>query len=363
MMVNKEAIEIINDNNITYNYIQEHDLGCIHHHMENNHSALWHFSLAQKQHRNITKPNGSPVVMIPKIKREISSSSAYQLLLAGKYVPAFQLFVNELSCEKDSARLWLRTAECVAYHHGTTVAQTRMKQYSSCINRCAQLDSSTKIISLSTTNNSYIRKDPRARDDHSAKSEDNADIQLNLNFASKCIRNAIYISEQNYNAGVKQTINRSILESSLILSGYIHLCCDNPIIALSHCNKLLDISTHDSHKILASIYAAEALCQLNKTEEAAKMIDPRIHRFVERIEVFNIDNNNKYSRIDSSYITHVNMSVLFILKGDISEAKSMLRKAMDIKMGASVVIIQAYISLREGDTQYAIELLSKAVFE
>jgi len=121
----KEAIEIINDNNITYNYIQEHDLGCIHHHMENNHSALWHFSLAQKQHRNITKPNGSPVVMIPKIKREISSSSAYQLLLAGKYVPAFQLFVNELSCEKDSARLWLRTAECVAYHHGTTVAQTR----------------------------------------------------------------------------------------------------------------------------------------------------------------------------------------------------------------------------------------------
>ena len=165
--------------------------------------------------------------------------------------------------------------------------------------------------------------------------------KMSLEFAYYCLKNALVIANQNIKNDESQasmavaltsnfgstlpksgstsssnqtspnksfpstSFNTSIkwqmLRSTILLNiSYVSLCLSDPIIALENAERILSLESQPTngsnfgipvgYKILAHIYAADALIQLDKISEAIAHVDPTTRSFSQIDFSFSLDN-------------------------------------------------------------------------
>jgi len=199
---------------------------------------------------------------------------------------------------------------------------------------------------------------------------------LSLEFGSKCIRNALFLSKNNNVKPSNNTSNNTTTSSnsslsssstqddlfrqSILINGcYIALASDNPVLALSYAQDVLEMKkVSDSNRNFADIYAAEAYCMLSKPALAAEHLLPS--KFAETVTLpSSYPQSSDEPCTNVRYLLAVNLGIIHSLRDDLTAAQQAISQALQIQQTTRAILIQVYILLRKGNTFAALQILSK----
>lgn len=138
----------------------------------------------------------------------------------------------------------------------------------------------------------------------------------------------------------------ALLASALLTLSFVCLRVSSFTEALHYAKRLLrirDISDHQ--RCLASFYAAEALCTLDRGSDALKMLSPSL-----------INQRRVSADLKASY--HVHVAKINALQGDFGKAEKHTTQALSINEHLDEAKrLRTYIHLRRGDTGSALTFL------
>lgn len=197
----------------------------------------------------------------------------------------------------------------------------------------------------------------------------------------------------------KQKENMSILHYVLADLAFVELCLENPIKALKSAEKLLQQpECTKALKFLGHMYAAEALCLLNRSRRAvdhlstclneSSNLDTPVNGADEDGQKWKSGENSEASAdgddggsnaAGSSLLGHtlpealsissltgtraraslfVNLAMVFVMQGDLSQAHQLAMQAMSITPANPLAVLSVvYVELVQGRTQEAVALL------
>ncbi|KAL6045342.1 CCR4-NOT transcription complex subunit 10 [Balamuthia mandrillaris] len=197
----------------------------------------------------------------------------------------------------------------------------------------------------------------------------------------------------------KDAARRALHNACLLLSSYLALCTNDPVVALSSANELIAQKTTatEQTKFLAHTYAAEALCLLSRPVDAAQHLSTCLQLSNQSSSAPSIGSTtptttasatrassstsatasssmtsprspSPYSPHDDStpsaslarYSLYVNLATAHILQDKHAQAQKMVHQALTLYPSApAAVLLQVYLELWKGHTASALEILKK----
>eukprot|EP01065_Artemidia_motanka_P026877 TRINITY_DN32116_c0_g1_i1.p1 TRINITY_DN32116_c0_g1~~TRINITY_DN32116_c0_g1_i1.p1 ORF type:complete len:670 (+),score=235.18 TRINITY_DN32116_c0_g1_i1:132-2141(+) len=283
------------------------NLGVLHMHMGKAQLAALYFGKAASVFGANAKPTGdassSTMATHPSIAA-VMYNSAICSLVRGQYKAAFQAFIVTSHLYHDSPVLWLRLAQCCVRQWEQGVAEAQVQEHK----KRWKTGLGSRSVQLPTQ---------RVLRPESGVDAASDEPQMSLQFAEKCLRNAHHLlfrrrrqqrrrsgprdaspardrAEQEedddrsrepdgpmsegeiHDALCSQDNTALLLQSVYCNMAYVALCQNNPALSLSSARKLLTLPSarvYREHKVVCLSYCVEALCALNKPQEALAMLN------------------------------------------------------------------------------------------
>lgn len=327
---------------------------------------------------------------------ELMYSLGVSLLHAGQASVAFDCFMEAAQKLHNNPKLWLRVAECCIYCHKPTneVDFNIPKRRKDLVQKVVGSGFYKKIILASS-----LSKDSK----YHPEGFPSAIPQLTLEFASLCLKNALFLLPNNnelnvplttiaspqavplsltasHNLGVQhstlmsqvtavEALNLKI--SVLAATAYICLCLGDYVVALEHAKSLLNINKlPGAYRMLGNLYAAESLIFMDKISEAIEYLKPEniqdLNTFVFIPEPQDKD-KEKIDEVISKpikmwYPTTVptgiavlryNLAVAYAIRGELDKSGETLKqvwmsKGPDCDVPIHVIMLALYIELQLG---------------
>jgi CCR4-NOT transcription complex subunit 10 len=155
--------------------------------------------------------------------------------------------------------------------------------------------------------------------------------------------------------------------ATLINLAYISLAMDDPAVALAAAKEVLD-SPRQSEvlRFLANVYCAEALCVLGKPSQAIQFLSPAALADAQVAagplcaSPYSSDSANPNPSNVMRSALYVNLAVAHILfRDDIGQAQQCIQQALAMHASYHALMLQAYVEVRLGNTENAVELLKR----
>ncbi|XP_046143987.1 CCR4-NOT transcription complex subunit 10 isoform X1 [Osmia bicornis bicornis] len=327
---------------------------------------------------------------------ELMYSLGVSLLHAGQASVAFDCFMEAAQKLHNNPKLWLRVAECCIYCHKPTneVDFNIPKRRKDLVQKIVGTGIYRKIILASS-----LSKDVK----YHPEGFPSAIPQLTLEFASLCLKNALFLLPNNNEVNVpvatianSQTVPLSLTAghnlgtqhstlmsqataiealnlriSVLAASAYVCLCLGDYVIALEHAKSLLNINKlPGAYRMLGNLYAAESLIFMDKISEAIEYLKPEniqdLNTFVPFPETQDKDKDKGDEVISKPikmwYPTTVptgiavlryNLAVAYAIRGELDKSGETLKqvwmsKGPDCDVPIHVIMLALYIELQLG---------------
>ncbi|KAL6854587.1 hypothetical protein ACP4OV_019149 [Aristida adscensionis] len=302
------------------------NLGCILHQQRSHHTSIWCFSKALKYSLSLRTEKPLKLSALSQDKScLISYNCGIQHLMCGKPLLAARCFREAVPLFYKRPLFWLRFSECslLALEKGLLSA-----------NGASSYNDEIEVNVVGSGKWRYLVINPvnsRSNSDSVGVISDDQKNLLSLGFARQCLLNAQLLldaSEKsttstdsktpgplsaNSNGEQKGTSLNATLQSSLALYddlcrkehlkirqailgnlAFVELCLQNPLKALSFAKSLQQLQDCSRmYVFLSHVYAAEALCALNRPKDAAEQLSVYV-RDDNDIELpYNVENCEK----------------------------------------------------------------------
>ncbi|KAL5697887.1 hypothetical protein ACHQM5_028991 [Ranunculus cassubicifolius] len=384
------------------------NLGCIYHQLNKHHAATVLYSKALKSCSQL-RSSDKPLKLLTFSQDQslmIVYNCGLQYLICGKPIIAAQCFQKAGLVYSDKPLLWLRIAEC-----------------------CFLVEpAKNKDVNVRVVGEGKWRQ--LALDDDEPTKNTNFEEQknkLSITFARQCLLNALHLlntseskfaqssglprdveddSSSNYKANGEtkdskaagnlnmivhssvsvyehrcRTQNHLIKQAVLADLAYSELTLSNPLKALSASRELLNLEECSRiYMFLGRIYAAEALCHLNRLEEAAEYLSVYIPDginvdipYSEKDSEQWVASENSLDESSSGNLqnlllkpseatgaVYVNFAAMLAMQGHLEQAHIVVRKALDIiPNNRHAILCAAYVDLLMGKAHQALGLLKE----
>ncbi|EYU18247.1 hypothetical protein ABFS82_10G110900 [Erythranthe guttata] len=419
----RKAIKLLNasnnNNEIGFPSLYFNNLGCIYYQLGKHHTSGIFFSKALK--------NSSPQV----VQKEKKSPKLLTLLQDKSLMITYNCGVHSLACGRpfhaarcfqsaslifhDRPLLWLRIAECclMALEKGLII-----NSVSSSSDRS---DITVNVIGKGKWRQLGLRQGSPPNGHMS----DDKQPALSMSLARQCLVNALYLldsleassisseeTESKENGEVKEKRggdyrnsvldyenirtkeNQVMRQATLADLAFVELALGNPSKALSTAKSLMKLPECEKmYRFLGIVYAAEALCLLNKPMEAAEHLMtyvsgannnvelPYSHEDCEKWTVEKVVPDNDELQQGGTVVTRkedefrrstshspeeargiicANYAANFALMGELEKAQYFVTKALsDIPKSSQAVLTAIYVDIKRGDTQEALAKLKQ----
>ncbi|XP_023227229.1 CCR4-NOT transcription complex subunit 10-B-like [Centruroides sculpturatus] len=403
--------------NLTVMYYN--NIGCIHFYMGKPHLASFYFNKALKEHDNAIaelteeeereKLSVRPLPTMNLMTRyHLLYNLGIQYLHIGCPDKAFDCLIEVVRIYHVNPRLWLRLAECciqftkpessLDFHLNERKKDMVQKVVGGGIHR--------KIILSPYLSNNYKISD---------LDQTSAMPTPTLEFAAFCLRNALMLLPEEQSSGMSSQgsvgdeseafhpldNNTSIIalpsnpiqgneiaslrNSILIASSYVALCLGDVVVALKHAETLLlQPRISGAHRLLAHLYAAEALILMDHIAEAIQHLNPDQIKDVSFTLPFSSEGdskpndkpeeNNKIYGNSQNWLPNTvnsarmimiyNMAVAYTLRGELEKAGENLRLVGVSRSSGTDIPVQAlmlamYIQLQQGHADLARSIIKQ----
>ncbi|XP_078036029.1 CCR4-NOT transcription complex subunit 10 [Augochlora pura] len=326
---------------------------------------------------------------------QLMYSLGVSLLHANQALAAFDCFMEAAQKLHNNPKLWLRVAECCIYCHKPTneVDFNIPKRRKDLVQKVVGSGIHRKIILASS-----LSKDTK----YHSESFPSAMPQLTLEFASLCLKNALFllpsINELNelnvpittiassqsvplsltagtslgaqHSPSVSQVSTVEALNlkvNVLAASAYVCLCLGDYVVALEHAKSLLSINKlPGAYKMLGNLYAAESLIFMDKISEAIDYLKPEniqdLTTFVPIPDTQDKGDEVVAKPLKTWYPTTVptgiavlryNLAVAYAIRGELDKSGETLKevwmsKGPDCDVPIHVIMLALYIELQLG---------------
>ncbi|XP_036217311.2 CCR4-NOT transcription complex subunit 10 isoform X2 [Bactrocera oleae] len=277
---------------------------------------------------------------------------------------AYNCFFVPLKSYHNNPRLWFRISEaCIMDHEMKMLEEDSKPMITSVVNTGGR-----KMVFLKPTNNVVY-------------SLDNASLESgpNLHFAALALRNALTLTTYYKNAfemteddelpterekenwrNVKDNnfcnpsrpISKNSLNNMLCAIyaaySYVSLRLGDYVSALEMAQELLKAEKlSDAHRLLAHMYAGEALLMLDKLEEARPHFEPT---FVTNLNAFDFETKDwRVKSLDAAQnVVRYNLAVVMALQGDFELCRNILSSCTHPIVAAKVLSLKTYLDIRMG---------------
>lgn len=416
----RKAIKLLNnscqkndrDPNVPALYFN--NMGCIHHCMRRHAAANFYFTRALQENSRLYDQPGSENRSTDSValhvfscdrRCELEYNRGLQLLLSGRPEQAFASFQGALSLMHRQPRIWLRIGEsCVAMHVQQQQQQEREEQAGSRLSplvKCAAGVGGNRRLVLPVKGTTIDKADEEktvpAADASASSSPTPA---CTLAFGVKCLRNALLLCESllgsvsagDYSALLQSSAQGNLSASeeyalqlhamhrlSLLLLSWTALAQDDYLAALSWAQQLLDTKDCPANiKLYAHLYACDALCQLNRSNEALTHLSSALElgeTFAtvcssgsvegstadgELDTIRNPYNPGATSKSAARGLLYSNLAAVYILQGDSQQAMQYVQQALELTpTSRQSLLCLVYLQLESGNTESAVEILKK----
>ena len=420
------------------------NLGCIHHCMRRHQVASFYFGKALQENESLYKPEQAAAVgeglslqtFSCDRRCEIAYNRGLQQLLSGRPADAFKSFVVALELYHSSPRVWLRIGEaCVALHvqqQKKSDKETGAKSVSPLVAAIAhggRIDAANggggnRFLVLPTDGPSGAGRDgagPPAEDSDapiSATMGSPSPPSPTLPFAVKALRNAVLQCGQQLGAAQLSSLTaaeyanlltsasngtlsstdehamqlHTVQRLSLLHLSWCALTLDDYVPAFTWASQLLGLEAcPNALKAYANLYACDALCHLNRIDEAMEHLTAAIELNEPLTPVASSTGaetattaasdadgmecvRNPYSPLGETAAAatagtgggaaratlYTNLAVVHTLQGDTKSAEGYAQQALSQQpANRRALLCCVYLELAGGRTEAAIELLKK----
>lgn len=403
-----EAMEILNNipnNALIYSecgesssIMQYNNLGVIYHAMGKPNMACHYFQKAIKAdiaffHKSKNEAENPLYILGASKYNELVYNLGISLLHAGRPANAFDCLIIAVRQYHRNARLWLRIAECCIQIHkeSNEVDFDIQKKQKDMV---VEVIGSKKYQKIVLTQN--LSKDKK----YSFEGDSYAVPVPTLEFASLCLRNAYLLlpSETASSpmplllmSGVQPPIPppspgpapssplssdciASLKNAILAASSYVRLCLGDYILALEYAQSLLtQPKLSGAHRLLANLYAAEALVLLDKIPDALEHLNPENVTDISLESCIKGESSTKTNppskwfptNLDSAHaVMQYNIAVCKTLRGQLDQAAALLKQIWQgrgptCKVPALIIMLVLYIELQLGHADVARSLIKQ----
>ncbi|KAM3959502.1 CCR4-NOT transcription complex subunit 10 [Aphomia sociella] len=311
--------------------------------------ASKYFQHAVKEHFKAMESEDSERLIACKDRPLYVFNLGLALLAANNSEGAFECLVEVARHYPNNPRIWLHLAEC-------------------CVKKCCSEEAQQYTVKkLGSGPHTRILLAKESKDKYSTSGESFAIPSLSLEFAALCLRNAVTLLP-NPEEGIDDITTHLIQappgppinwkqrcelkNSTLVLQSYVLLHLQDPLSALMSANDLLsEPVASNSHKAWAHIYAAEALINLDRINDAVEHLQPQmIHELVTGMP---------YQMRDMIAVSvWAKAAVCHILRGDLVTARKIL-----LQINSSRVLpLQMYLEICTGNIENCHTILRKLRF-
>lgn len=297
-------------------------------------SALLHFSKALD-----ARHNNSVVYPFHQIIYNIGLS----LLKRNKARKAFKFFHSIIALMPTSPYLWLRLSECCVLFYKQRVAKLRQRTQQTPVIARTLCTANRKFYILPQTDYKLYSKYPLIQPNEELNDQNRYLIDLNLDFAEKCSRNAIALcppDDKNLQ-GVKQAAELICSYVSLEL-GDGKRAVDKGKVVYSSPNA--DIQT----QFLAKIYSAQGNAMIGEVSEARGILS--------RLMI----ESNKVREKDALAVHSATFALVYIASQNMRKAQDQVKKAIEsAATSPEVVLTKVACELKNKKPQSAISALTQ----
>lgn len=390
------------------------NLGCIHYRMRKTCTAGLLFNKALAAHQLLVSDSSETQAFAKNRKAEILYNCGVQAFINGSPELACVCYQGAARICFNKPSLWLRMAECCVAMHVRKLDE-QSERLPSCLVK-GEVGSGARRRLLLV--NSSMEGGPDHEDRSRKKSKDAKKAKksvvvravpkhLSMEFALKCLRNCLYLlncklkwaqsSEhkddgddsddgQEYKGrkghGHGNTENKSAQEpdgwqakqhnllsqACLLNFMYVSLCLNNPVVAVRAAEQMLGPGHTVSpvNKLLTRMYAAEALCMLNRPDQAKTWLTPpspdepqeNLYHSPESATSPYITGNSNPNLCRLLLFT--NIATVFIAKGQLNEAHNSIVAALKLDRSfAPALRMLVYLHLRNGNYTEARRILKE----
>ena len=280
-----------------------------------------------------------------------------QLLFAGRPVEAQRALEASRALMEDDPKYWVRLAECCVARH-------------SLFEREHARDPACR--TLATAVGAVVAVAPGAAFSHDV-----------LAYGCQCCRNALLLIAQhdsnssnsnssnsnNNNSGNNSgggSVMGELRTTALVELAYLSLADGDPVAAWGAAKQLFD-SRSDIVRFLGHVYGAEALCRLGQPAKAIPHLSPAALADVQGAAgvlccgsqyALGAAPENGANALKSAL--YVNLAIAHILtRDDVAQATQCVQQAIALHPTPRATYVHAYLELRMGNTENAIELLRR----
>jgi len=334
------------------------DLACCASHMKKHATAamLLERALRERQHENAAA-TASPTQQSPPVTvlGEMWTLRTYyslgvQLLFAGNPVDARRYIEMSRPLMEDDPKYWIRLAECCIAQH--SLFEKDHAQDAVCNT------TSTGVGAIVTV---------------AKNAEFPQDV---LAFGCQCCRNALLIiaqyEDKGNTAGSQPSGGRAagtsmseLKSTALVELAFLSLCANDPVSAWSASKQLFDVK-NEAVRFFGNVYGAEALCMLGDPKRAIPHLSPEALANVQSASIMlSSSPYSSSSATDNSgnalkSAIYVNLAIAHILmRDDVGQAYQCIQQAAALHPTPRAIYMHAYLELRMGNTENALELLRR----
>ncbi|XP_036324378.1 CCR4-NOT transcription complex subunit 10 [Rhagoletis pomonella] len=277
---------------------------------------------------------------------------------------AYKCFFVPLKSYHSNPRLWFRISEaCIMDHEMKMLEEDKKPIITSVVNSGGR-----KMYFLKPSKSITYEQEPTA-----------TESGPNLRFAALALRNALTLTtyyksafemnnEDEASAGAEKENWRSVKDNNFCnpsrpisknsldnmlcairaAYSYVSLCLGDYACALEMAQELLKAEKlSDAHRLLAHMYAGEALIMMDKLEEARPHFEPT---FVSSLNAFDFETKDwRVKSLDAAQnVVRYNLAVVMALQGDFELSINILSSCTHPIVAAKVMSLKTYLDIKMG---------------
>jgi len=272
-------------------------------------------------------------------------SLGVQLLFAGNPVDARKYIEMSRPLMEDDPKYWIRLAECCIAQH--SLFEKGHAQDPVCNT------TSTGVGAVVTVSKNAVFP-PEV-----------------LAFGCQCCRNALLIITQyedkdRSGAAGRPTAMSELKSTALVELAFLSLCANDPVSAWSASKQLFDVK-NEAVRFFGNVYGAEALCMLGDPKRAIPHLSPEALANVQSASSM-LSSSPYYSSSSATENSgnalksaiYVNLAIAHVLmRDDVAQAYQCIQQAIALQPTPRAIYMHAYLELRMGNTENALELLRR----
>jgi len=325
------------------------NLGCIHIRLGRAKLARFYFnqaisSLSSTASVDTSRPLYSVTSHSSNRRSELLYNSALSLLNSHKPKQALECLCEIAGLMQGNALFWYRMAQCHVLIHLQGLEAGRRQMLSDVV------VSQNKDLLMLPAKATYSFKEE----------EEQVREETSLEKALKCLRNCLVVVK-----------DEELKEYALLLQAFV--CMDTqPQCALSSAQQLLHMDVSDSHRFIATVYAAEALLLLGKPRQAIEYLSHSPKELKLRCHSTLSPSAAVFSdEVSSKYVQSLNLASALLYANNLSQAVQSLNTAMNMiglssrasdqpsqPVPAPVINLAVYIALKQGNHKLATSIVT-----